>query len=115
MLVQACATRCWVVGSSTTAVAELSLSARRDSERASHSSAVTTFVDDTALYVRDAGRPGHPMVYLNGAYATSRTGGASSLTSAATTGRHLGHAAGRCTARVSGRAFWDTASSGGLP
>jgi pimeloyl-ACP methyl ester carboxylesterase len=26
-------------------------------------------VDDTALYVRDTGGPGHPMVYLNGAYA----------------------------------------------
>ncbi len=24
-------------------------------------------VDDTALYVRDTGGPGHPMVYLNGA------------------------------------------------
>lgn len=44
-------------------------------------------VDDTALYVRDAGGPGRPMVYLNGApMPTSRTGGASSLTSAATTG-----------------------------
>ncbi|MGI5290432.1 hypothetical protein ACQEVF_44845 [Nonomuraea polychroma] len=25
-------------------------------------------VDDTALYVRDTGGPGHPAVYLNGAY-----------------------------------------------
>ncbi|GAA3586648.1 hypothetical protein GCM10022419_081060 [Nonomuraea rosea] len=26
-------------------------------------------VDDTVLYVRDTGGPGHPMVYLNDAYA----------------------------------------------
>lgn len=44
MLVQA-TTRCWVVGSFTTAAVDLSLSARRDSGRASRSSAVTTFAE----------------------------------------------------------------------
>ncbi|MEV4177820.1 hypothetical protein [Nonomuraea sp. NPDC049709] len=29
----------------------------------------TVPVDDTALYVRDTGGPGHPVVSLNGAYA----------------------------------------------
>ena len=45
MLVQASAARSWVVGSSIPAVVELSLSARRDSDRASRSSAVTTFAE----------------------------------------------------------------------
>ena len=45
MLVQAAAASCWVVGSSTAAAVPLSLSARRDSERASRSIAVIAFAD----------------------------------------------------------------------
>jgi hypothetical protein len=46
MLVQAAAASCWVLGSSTAAAAvELSLSARRNSERASRRSAVIAFAD----------------------------------------------------------------------
>lgn len=45
MLVQAAAASCWVVVSSTVAAVPPSLSARRDSERASRRSAVIAFVD----------------------------------------------------------------------
>ena len=45
MLVQASAGSCWVVGSSTAAAVPLSLSARRDSERASRSRAVIAFAE----------------------------------------------------------------------
>jgi hypothetical protein len=45
MLVQAAAASCWVVGSSTAAAVPPSLSARRDSERASRRSAVIAFAD----------------------------------------------------------------------
>jgi hypothetical protein len=45
MLVQASAVRCWVVGSSTPAALELSLSARRDSDRTSRRSAVTILAE----------------------------------------------------------------------
>ena len=45
MPVQASAASCWVVGSSTAAAVPLSLSARRDSDRASRSIAVTAFAD----------------------------------------------------------------------
>jgi hypothetical protein len=45
MLVQASAASCWVVGSSTAAAVPLSLSARRDSDRASRSIAVTAFAE----------------------------------------------------------------------
>jgi hypothetical protein len=45
MLVQAAAASCWVVVSSTVAAVPASLSARRDSERASRRSAVIAFVD----------------------------------------------------------------------
>lgn len=45
MLVEASAASCWVVGSPTAAAVPLSLSARRDNERASRSSAVTAFAE----------------------------------------------------------------------
>jgi len=45
MLAQAAAASCWVLESSTAVAVELSLSARRNSERASRSSAVTAFAD----------------------------------------------------------------------
>jgi len=45
MLVQAAAASCWVVVSSTVAAVPPSLSARRDSERASRRSAVIAFAD----------------------------------------------------------------------
>jgi hypothetical protein len=45
MLVHAAVASCWVVGSSTIAVKPPSLSARRDSDRASHSSAVTAVAE----------------------------------------------------------------------
>ena len=45
MLVHAAVASCWVVGSSTAAATPPSLSARRDSDRASRSSAVTAFAE----------------------------------------------------------------------
>ena len=45
MLVHAAVASCWVVGSSTVAATPPSLSARRDSDRASRSSAVTAFAE----------------------------------------------------------------------
>jgi len=52
MLVHACATSCWVVGSSPAVAVRLSLSARRDSDRASRSTAVIAFADAGVRPVR---------------------------------------------------------------
>ena len=50
MLLLACAASCWIVGSCTAATSTPSLSARRDTDRASRSRAATTFGEGGSIW-----------------------------------------------------------------